>query len=384
MSERPIYLDYNATTPIKRQVAETMLPYLTEHFGNPSSAHPYGATAKQAVDKARAQVADLLGCSPEEVIFTSGGSEANNTAIKGAAEAYRERGRHLITSAIEHPAVTEPYAILAGQGYDITTLPVDGEGRVDPADMAAALTPATILVSIMQANNEVGTIQPIAEIAALAQAKGALLHVDAAQAVGKIPVKVDDLGADLLSVAGHKLYGPKGVGALVVRSGVRLPKFMHGAGHESDRRAGTENVLAIVGLGEACAIAGRDLDRNMAHMQTMRDRLYGRLREAFPPEQMRLNGPTTGRLPNTLSVSFRGVAANALLGQIGDRVAASAGAACHADTVRVSHVLAAMGVPLDYAMGTVRLSVGTMTTAAEIETAAAVIIAAVRAMPMQA
>ena len=380
MSGDPIYLDYNATTPIKDEVAETMLPYLTGRFGNPSSAHPYGAQTRQAVETAREQVAALLGCSPGEIIFTSGGTEANNTAIKGVAESYPERGNHIIISAIEHPAVTEPCAYLERHGCRVTVVPVDGAGRVDPASVEAALTPETILVSIMHANNEVGTIQPIPEIATLAHAAGALLHVDAAQSVGKIPVRVDDLGADLLSVAGHKLYAPKGVGALYVRDGVRVATFMHGAGHESGRRAGTDNVLLIVGLGKAAEIAARDLDQNMAHMAALRDRLYAALRGVFPPEVMRLNGPEEGRLPNTLSVSFRNIEANTLLAQIADRVAASAGAACHADRITVSPVLEAMGVLVEYAMGTVRLSVGTPTTVEEVDRAAAVIVGAVSAM----
>ena len=381
MSEKPIYLDYNATTPIDREVAEAMLPYLYEHFGNPSSAHPYGAAAKRAVERARAQAAALIGAQPTEIVFTSGGSESNNMAIKGVAEAYRHRGRHIITSAIEHPAVLEPCDVLEAQGYRITVLPVDEYGMVNPADVEAAITAETILVTIMQANNEVGTIQPIAEIARIAHAHGALMHTDAAQSVGKIEVNVDDLSVDLLSIAGHKLYAPKGIGALYIRSGVQLPKFMHGATHEANRRAGTENVLEIVGLGRAAEIAGRDLARNMAHMQAMRDQLYEGLAREL--EEVRRNGHAERCLPNTLSISFRGVEANTLLSEIGERVAASAGAACHADQVDVSAVLEAMGVPLEYAMGTVRFSVGRMTSEEEIDAAIEVVSGAVRRLQPQ-
>lgn len=379
MSSKPIYLDYNATTPIDRGVAEAMTPYLYEHFGNPSSAHPYGVQAKRAVERARAQVAALLGCQPAEIIFTSGGSESNNSAIKGVVATYRERGNHVITSAVEHPAVLEPCRYLESHTCRVTYLPVDEYGMVDPAGVERAITPDTILVTIMHANNEVGTIQPIAEIAAIAHRHGALMHTDAAQSVGKISVRVDELGVDLLSVAGHKLYAPKGVGALYVRPGVRLIKFVHGADHEANRRAGTENVLEIVGLGQAAEIAGQDLERYAAHTRAQRERLWaGLTRELDTPGLLRLNGHPDERLPNTLSVSFRSVEANTLLAEIGEQVAASAGAACHADQVDVSTVIEAMQVPLEYAMGTVRFSAGKMTTAEEIDRAVEIVSAAVR------
>lgn len=376
----PIYLDYNATTPIKQAVVDAMLPYLTEQFGNPSSTHPYGVATKAAVNEARDQLAALLGCTPGEIVFTGGGSEANNTAIKGIAETHRVRGNHLITSAVEHPAVREPLAYLAQRGFDVTTVPVDETGRVDPAAVAAALTPETILVSIMHANNEVGTIQPIAAIAELVHAAGALLHVDAAQSVGKLDVRVDALDVDLLTVAGHKFYAPKGIGALYVRENIEFEPLIHGASHEHGRRAGTENVPYIVGLGQAAEIARRDLAANMEHLRLRRDQLYRLLRDTFGPYQMKLNTPLDYALPNTLSVSFRGVEANALLARIGSSVAASAGAACHADKITVSAVLRAMGLDLDYAMGTIRLSVGTPTTAADIESAAVIITEAVQAL----
>jgi cysteine desulfurase len=398
----PIYLDYNATTPIAREVAEAMRPYLYEHFGNPSSSHPYGVTAKRAVEAARTQVAALLGCQPAEVIFTSGGTESNNYALKGAALANRERGDHVITSAVEHPAVVEVCAWLKTQGFRVTALPVDEYGLVDPADLEDAISSDTILVTVMHANNEVGTVQPIAELAAIAHRHprhrrtdagqvGALMHTDAAQSAGKIPADVNDLGVDLLSIAGHKLYAPKGVGALYVRTGVRLAPLLHGAGHEGGRRPGTENVLQIVGLGQACEIAGRDLEKNAAHFQAKRDRLGQGLLRELGQEAVRLNGHPEKRLPNTLSLCFRGVEANTLLSQIGDQVAASAGAACHSSTesarsageVTVSAVLEAMRVPVEWAMGTVRFSVGRDTTTDEIDQVVEIVVQAVRRLQHQ-
>jgi len=376
MSGRPIYLDYNATTPVDPAVAEAMLPFLYEHFGNPSSSHPYGAVARSAVEKARGQVASLLGARPEEVVFTSGGSEANNTVILGVARLLRSRGRHVVTSAVEHPAVLEPCAALAAEGFRVTRVPVDETGRVDPADVAEALTPETILVTVMHANNEVGTVEPIAEIARLARERGVLVHTDAAQSVGKIPVDVNALGVDFLSLAGHKLYAPKGVGALYVRSGVDLPRFVHGASHESGRRAGTENVLEIVGLGTACAISARDLEANRRHFRAMRDRLWAGLTREV--EDLRRNGSIEPGLPNTLSVGIGGVEASTLLAEIGDRLAASAGAACHAAGVELSTVLEAMRVPMRYAMGTVRFSVGRGTTESEVDEAVRIVADAVR------
>ncbi|MBN2565329.1 MAG: selenide, water dikinase SelD [Candidatus Eisenbacteria bacterium] len=375
---RPIYLDYNATTPIDREVAEAMAPYLHGEFGNPSSAHPYGSAAKMAVEQARAQVAALIGCLPSEVVFTSGGTESNNYAIKGAAEAARERGSHIVTSAVEHPAVVEVVRWLERRGFRITVLPVDENGLVAPADLERAATPDTVLVTVMHANNEVGTIEPVAELAAIAHARGALFHTDAAQSLGKIPVNVDALGVDLLSIAGHKIYAPKGIGALYVREGTRLEKQLHGADHEAGRRPGTENVLEIVGLGKACEIALRDLDENEMRFRAARDRLHGALTDALGESAFRLNGHPELRLPNTLSVAFRGVEANTLLSEIGDRVAASAGAACHSDEVTLSPVLEAMGVPVEWAMGTVRLTVGRGTSDDDVDRAAEVIAEAVR------
>jgi len=371
---KPIYLDYNGTTPHDPEVIAAMRPFLEEEFGNPSSGHLYAVMPRQALNTARQQVAGLLNCSPEEVVFTSGGTEANNWAIIGTALALRGRGRHIITSSFEHPAVLNVCHFLEKEGYEVAHLPVDAQGLVSVTDVEAALRPDTILVTIMHANNEVGTIQPIAEIAALAKSRGTRFHTDAAQSLGKIPVDVEELEIDLLSMAGHKLYAPKGVGALYIRSGLRLETFMHGAGQEMHRRAGTENVLEIVGLGKACEIAARNLEHNRRHMQAMRDRLHAAI--AAGVKEVRLNGHAEKRLPNTLSLSFRNVEANRILEAIGMEVAASAGAACHADSVEISHVLKAMGVPIEWAKGTLRLTTGRMTTAAEIDRAATVIVEA--------
>jgi cysteine desulfurase len=372
---KPIYLDYNATTPIDPEVAAAMLPYIREHFGNPSSTHAYGIEARKGVDKARGQVAALLNCSPAEVLFTSGGTESNNHAIKGAARAHRSKGNHIITSAFEHPAVTEVCEYLAAGGYDITYVPVDVHGIVDLEALEKAITERTILVSVMHANNEVGTIQPIGEITRLARRRGILVHTDAAQSAGKIPVDAAELGVDLLSVAGHKLYAPKGVGALYIREGVQLDKFMHGAGHETGKRAGTENVVGVAGLGAACEAAKRDLAANMDRMKRSRDRLQEGLLRAIA--DVRINGHPERRIPNTLSVSFRGVDAGALL-QAMEGLAASAGAACHGNAVELSRTLRALAVPIEWARGTIRLSTGKYTTEGEIDRASEIIAAAVK------
>ena len=374
---RPIYLDYNATTPIDPRVAEAMRPYLTEGWGNPSSSHWFGLQAKSAVDSARRQVADLLGCRPDEVIFTSGGSESNNFAIKGAVFSLRGKGNHIVTTQIEHPAVIQVCRYLEKEGFTVTYLPVDETGIVSVADVERAITPATILITVMHANNEVGSIQPISEIARLARSRDILMHTDAAQSVGKIPVRLDDLGVDMISVAGHKLYAPKGIGVLVVRSGVELARQIHGADHERGWRAGTENVLEAVGLGAACSLVAEQLDADMVHSAALRDRLWQQFETSGL--DVKRNGHPEQVLPNTLSVSFAGVEANTLLAQLTD-VAASAGAACHTDQVDVSSVLEAMAVPIRYAMGTVRLSVGRFTTADEVGRAAEKLIAVARSL----
>ena len=375
---KPIYLDYNATTPHDPEVVEAMRPYFEEEFGNPSSSHYYGSKPKQAVASARRQAASLLNCEPEEIIFTSGGTESNNFAIKGCAEALRDRGNHIVTSQIEHPAVLEVCRFLENTGFEVSYLPVDEFGLVNVSDVAAAIKKKTVLISVMHANNEVGSVEPIAEIARLAKEHDIIFHTDAAQSVGKLAVDVKKLGVDLLSIAGHKVYAPKGVGALYIRKGLSPVKLMHGAGQEMTLRSGTENVMQIVGLGMACEIARRDLEKNMKHMQAMRDRLYAGIKQGC--DQIRVNGHPQRRLPNTLSISFFNLEANRILDAIGTEVAASAGAACHSDTVQISDVLKAMAVAPEWAMGTLRLTTGKMTTAEEVDKAARVICAAVQKM----
>jgi cysteine desulfurase len=363
MTEDRIYLDFNASTPLAPEVVEAMRPFLTEHFGNPSSHHWAGAPAKAAVERARSQVAALLGAGPGEITFTSGGTEANNHALKGVYFANRDRGDHIVTTAVEHPAVLKPLEFLESLGAKVTVVGVDSQGRVDPEEVRRAITPRTILVSVMHANNEVGTIQPIAEISAIARAAGALMHTDAAQSVGKIPAHVDDLGVDLLSVAGHKLYAPKGVGALYVRRATPIEPFMHGAGHESGRRAGTENVLLDVALGAACEVASRWV--GMPDVRVLRDRFEVELRSIFGAG-ITVNGGGAERLPNTSSVNFVGrVGAEVLAALPG--VAASTGSACHAGSVELSGVLAAMRVHPREGMGAVRFSLGRTTTWDELQ-----------------
>jgi len=361
-----IYLDYNASTPIDRAVALAMRPFLEDHYGNPSSAHWSATTAKTALETARGQVALLLGCHNDEIVFTSGGSEANNLALKGAFFALRHKGRHIITSRIEHPAIIEPCRFLERMGAQVTYLPVDVTGRIDPGSLHNAFTPGTIIVSIMHANNEVGTIQPIAECARIAHEHGVLFHTDAAQSVGKIPTGVNDLGVDLLSLAGHKLYAPKGVGALFVRRGVSLEPLIHGAGHEAGRRAGTESALLAVGLGEACRLA-RDL-ATMERVHILRDGFWQMLREQFG-NRVVLNGHPTHRLPNTLNVSFVGRIGAEILGRL-EGVAASTGSACHSGYLELSPALEAMGVAPEVGMGAVRFSLGRETTRNEIDAVA--------------
>ncbi len=366
-----IYLDYNATTPIDKEVADAMMPFLTDFFGNPSSIHEYGIITKQAIEKARKQLAELLNCSPDEIIFTGGGTESNNYSIKGSAYYLKDKGKHIITSSVEHPAVAEVCAYLEKNGFEVTYLPVDEYGMVSINELEKAIRPDTILISIMHANNEIGTLQPIAEIGKIAWKYGIRFHSDGAQSVGKVKTDMQELGVDLFSIAGHKLYAPKGIGALYIKRGTKLEKFMHGANHERNLRAGTENVLEIVGLGKAAEIAKRDFEKNYKHAKTLRDRLYLKISEAIP--EAKLNGHPEQRLPNTLSISFPNVEANTLLSELDD-VAASAGAACHSEGVDLSQVLVALKVPVSIAMGTIRLSTGKYTTEKEIDQAAEKII----------
>jgi cysteine desulfurase len=368
----PIYLDYNATTPLDPEVIGAMQPFLTEHFGNPSSAHAYGRRARTAVEHARSQVAALLGAEPAEIVFTGGGSEASNLAIKGvcfkALEKSPADALHVVTSAVEHPATLEPCAFLERLGVRVTRLPVDRHGMVDLDALRAALQRPTLLVSILHAQNEVGTLEPIREIAALARAQGALVHTDAAQSVGKLPVDVHELGVDLLTVAGHKLYAPKGVGALYVREGLVLEPLIHGAGHERGRRAGTENVPYMVALGAACDVARRALPAATAALGRLRDRLWEHLRAKLG-DRVVVNGHPERRLPNTLNVSFLGHVGAELLAAVPE-LAASTGSACHEGDVQLSPVLTAMSLPVETARGSVRLSLGRFTTEAEVDRAA--------------
>ncbi|NKB60192.1 MAG: aminotransferase class V-fold PLP-dependent enzyme [Alphaproteobacteria bacterium] len=359
-----IYLDNNASTPVAPAVAAAMRDVMAgDAYGNPSSLHWAGAPARDTVESARKQVADMLSCAPTEIVFTSGGSEANNHALTGAFFASKKPRRHIITTAVEHPAIVEPCRFLEGQGAAITFLPVDGTGRIDPDDLRRAITADTILISIMHANNEVGTIQPIEDCAAIAREHGIVFHTDAAQSVGKIPTKVDALGVDLLTIAGHKIYAPKGVGALYIRGGANLEPLIHGAGHESGRRAGTESALLTAALGAACTIA-QDL-APMGSVKALRDHFWTALQTRFG-NRIALNGHPDHRLPNTLNVSFVGQDGSALLAKL-DGVAASTGSACHEGLVELSPVLDAMGIAPEVGMGAIRFSLGRDTTMAEIE-----------------
>ena len=362
-----IYLDYNATTPIEAEVAQAMLPFLYGHFGNPSSTHDLGLRAKAAVAEARRQVSSLLACHPSEVIFTSGGSESNNMVLKGVAHTFRNKGNHIITSQIEHPAILKPCAYLEGLGYEVSYVSVDPYGMVDPSDIERLITERTILVTIMHSNNEVGTLQPIEEIGRICKQHGVLFHTDASQSVGKIPLDVQALGVDFLTIAGHKLYAPKGVGALYMRAGLHIEPLIHGAGHESGRRAGTENILLEVGLGKACELAQAAI--RSSSVAELTSYFSNRLMESFG-QTIHLNGHPEKKLPNTLNISFLGYDGHKILGSLSD-VAASTGSACHAGTTAISPVLAAMGVSEAVGRGAVRFSLGRHTTKGEIDTVVA-------------
>ncbi len=372
-----IYLDYNATTPVDPRVADAMKPYLTGFFGNPSSTHRFGREARLAVENARSQVAACLGASEDEIVFTSGGTESNNMAIRGVVAALG--GGHIITSAVEHPAVLEVVKALDRlQTIRLTVLPVDTTGMVHPDAVAQALSPDTILVSVMLANNEVGTLQPIREIAALCHNAEVLLHTDAAQAMGKIEVDVEELGVDLLSVAGHKLYAPKGIGALYLRRGTPMVPLLHGAGHERGLRPGTENILEQVGLGAASELVRVETASELPRMAQLRDRLAVGLSNEFP--KLFQHGHPTLRLPNTLSAVFPGFDAGAALETLTDRLGASVGAACHSDRIHSSHVLEAMNVSPGDARGTLRLSVGRFTTTEEVDAGVALLTSAFKGL----
>jgi len=374
----PVYLDYNATTPVAPEVADAIEPFLRTHFGNPSSSHAYGRRAQEAVAQARAHIAALIGALESEIVFTGCATEANNLAILGVAKALRERRKHIVTSAIEHPAVMQPCRRLEDEGWDCTIMRVDGDGRADLDALARALRDDTALVTIMHANNEVGTLQEIAEIATMAHARGALVHTDAAQSIGKIPVDVATLGVDLLTIAGHKFYATKGVGALYVRLQTPIAPVMLGADHEQGLRPGTENVPAIVGLGEAARLARERQPAIEARLRRIRDLLHALLAEGA--QGLTLNGHPEHRLPNTLNVSFPGVSGRELIHAVENDVAASVGSACHSDTGTVSGVLAAMGIGIDRALGAVRLSVGIYTTEEQVHHAATALIKGWRAL----
>lgn len=364
-----IYLDHNATTPVAPEVFAAMAPWLQEHFGNPSSSHAFGRRAAQAVALAREQVAGLIDALPQEIVFTGCATEANNLALLGVARAVDSSRRHLVIGSVEHPAVSAPAMALRDQGWEVTVVGVDAFGRVSASDVERVLRPDTALVSVMHANNEVGTLQPIAEIATITRARGVLLHTDAAQSVGKLPVDVDALGVDLLTIAGHKFGSPKGIGALYVRTGTPIRSILHGADQEHGLRPGTENVALIVALGAAAALAAGAMSDLPGQLRTLRDRLHAQLEVHVPG--LRLNGHPDQRLPNTLHVSLPGVSGRAVLNEVADVVAASVGSACHSENDAVSGVLAATGVDAVHASGAVRLSVGRTTTTIDIDLASA-------------
>ena len=375
----PIYLDYNATTPVDPAVAEAMRPYLALHFGNPSSAHAYGQHAHAAIVQARRQVSDLLECAPEEIIFTGGGSEGDNLAIRGLALALRERGKHIITQATEHPAVLNTCRALERlHRFQVTYLPVDESGQISLSALAEALRDDTILVTIMHANNETGTLQPLAEIAQIAHRRGALVHSDAAQSVGKIPVHPREMGVDLLTVAGHKLYAPKGIGALYVRQDLSqvLEPVIYGGGQEAGRRAGTESVAGIVALGNACQLAAEQLPASQPRLRFLRDRLHTLLEKSLPG-RVHLNGHLSERLPNTLNVSIDGIVGEELLACIPE-LASSTGSACHEGSTEPSPVLTAMGLPRARALAALRLTLGRWTDEQQVEQVARLLVASLR------
>jgi cysteine desulfurase len=377
-ADDPIYLDYNATTPLLPEVVDTMLPYLREHFGNPSSRHLYGKRARDAIERARSDVAALINSHADEIIFTSGGTEANNLAIRGTTA--RTTRRRVVTSIVEHPATARPVSWLERQGWDIVRIGVDAGGRSRVPELDAAITSVTALVTIMHSNNETGVFQPIQEAVRFARRAGACVHTDAAQSVGKVPIDVRAMDLDLLSIAGHKLYGPKGVGALFVRRGTDLEPLALGAGHERGLRPGTENVASIVGLGAACALARCDLDAQGTRVSTLRDRLWERLAQAIP--QLALNGHVENRLPNTLNVRFPQVSGEALLAAT-PQIAASTGSACHDGDESASAVLLAMGIPARAALGSIRLTLGRATTESAVDRAATALARAWRALAIK-
>lgn len=380
--KKPIYLDYNATTPIDKEVADEMISIIQNHYGNPSSSYEIGRNSKKAIENARKQVASLINAQPDEIVFTSCATESNNIAIQGIAFANQAKGKHIITSAIEHPAVIEVCKYLETIGFEITYLPVDTKGRINPQDVEKAIRPDTILITIMHANNEVGTIQPISEIAEIAKEKNILFHTDAAQSVGKIETDVEKLGVNLLTIAGHKLYAPKGISALYVKQGTKIQKIMYGASQEKGIRPGTENLVHIVALGKACEVAKRDFDMNSATMLLAKENLLTALQAQFG-EKLKINGDPVHCLPNTLSIAFDNVEAHTLASIISNDIYISTGSACHANSVEISSVLKAMNLDLKTAVGTVRISTGKHTSSEEIETAVKIISSTVNKLTKQ-
>ncbi len=376
-SETFIYLDHNATTPVDPKAIKAMMPYLLGEFGNPSSSYLLGTRAKEGLERAREEVASFLGCKGREVLFTSGGSESNNMVLKGMIDFKNPDESHIITSAVEHPAILNPALFLMELGVRLTIVPVDNFGQVDPDDIRKAILPNTSLISIMLCNNETGILQPVKEISRIGREHNIPVHTDAAQAVGKIEVDVYELGVDFLTVAGHKLYGPKGVGALFIRNGQDVTPLIHGAGQEGGKRAGTENVILSVGLGVACQIAKKVIDHDFETMTILRNRLQELLFDGI--EGLVLNGHAQERLPNTLNVSVPGLEGGQILGGL-PTIMASTGAACHDRTVKLSHVLSAMGVPPEIGMGALRFTVGRSNTMDQIEEAAQLIVSQVEKM----
>lgn len=363
---RHIYLDHNATTPVRTEVLDAMMPFFQDRFGNASSVHLYGQDARAPVEEARTQVAQLIGAKPGEVYFTGGGTEADNLAIKGAAYAHRARGNHIITTAIEHSAVLSSCAFMETQGFEVTYLPVDEHGLVDPETLENAITDRTILISIMHANNEIGTIQPVKKIGAIARRRGVLFHTDAVQSAGKLPIDVEAMQADLLSLSGHKIYGPKGVGAIYIRKGVEIEPTAHGGHHENNVRSGTENTPGIVGLGRAAELAAQDREAEYEHLAALRDALEARIIDEI--EDVKVNGHPTKRLPGTLNVSFFGAEGESLLMSLDMKgIAVSTGSACSSGTIEPSHVLIALGLDPHTALGSIRFSLGRDNTMANVE-----------------
>ena len=367
-----IYMDYAATTPVDPRVLEAMIPYLREEFGNPSSIHSYGQESLEGVDGARQSVADLLGADPSEIVFTGSGTEADNMAIQGVCRALQNRGNHIITTSIEHHAVLRCCEFMASQGFEVTTVSVNKDGIVDPSDIGKSIKKGTILISVMHANNEIGTIQPISEIGKIARERGVLFHTDAVQSYGHIPIDVDAMSIDLLSLSAHKLYGPKGVGALYIREGTPIVSLIYGGEQEQGRRSSTHNVPGIVGLGEASRIAGQEMKQELKNITVLRDRFFRLIKENIP--DVRLNGHPTTRLPNNLNLSIEHVEGEALLMNLDlEGIAVSSGSACSAGSGKPSHVLMALGLSETLARGSLRLTLGRYTTGEEIEQAAAVL-----------